>query len=147
MVPCYYSASSINIRATDNVSQHNMEKDFVASFPSTASAPELHAVDSSDAVKEFGSASQPLVSSGVVERIGSSFLESSLSTRDALDKYQIVAQKLGHHFQTPGIVFQLKMLKTIQILQEVSQIQKHRLGLQSHHVMRILMCKVMMLMT
>ncbi|CAL5195221.1 unnamed protein product [Lathyrus oleraceus] len=90
----HYSASSINIRAADNVSQHSMEKDSVASFPSTASTPELHAVDSSDAVKESGSSSQPLVSSGAVERIGSSFLESSLSTRDALDKYQIVAQKL-----------------------------------------------------
>lgn len=43
--------------------------------------------------KESGT-SQPLVTSGVVERLGSSFLEPSLTTRDALDKFQIVAQKV-----------------------------------------------------
>ncbi|KAK7350377.1 hypothetical protein VNO77_08930 [Canavalia gladiata] len=89
----HFSASSIHIRAGDSVSQHSLEKDSVASFPSAASTPELHAVDSSD-VKESGSSSQPPVTSGVVERLGSSFLEPSLTTRDALDKFQIVAQKL-----------------------------------------------------
>ncbi|KAJ1388195.1 CCR4-NOT transcription complex subunit 1, CAF1-binding domain [Sesbania bispinosa] len=34
------------------------------------------------------------INPGAVERLGSSFLEPTLSTRDALDKYQIVAQKL-----------------------------------------------------
>ncbi|RZC02395.1 CCR4-NOT transcription complex subunit 1 isoform C [Glycine soja] len=82
----HFSASSINIRAADSVSQHSMEKDSVASFPSAASTPELHAVDSSEV--------KPLVTSGAVERLGSSFLEPSLTTRDALDKFQIVAQKL-----------------------------------------------------
>ncbi|XP_045789212.1 CCR4-NOT transcription complex subunit 1 [Trifolium pratense] len=90
----HYSASSIHIRSAGNASQHSRENDSVASFPSTASTPELHTVDSSDAVKEPGASSQPLVSSGAVDRIGSSFLEPSLTTRDALDKYQIVAQKL-----------------------------------------------------
>ncbi|KAK7277081.1 hypothetical protein RIF29_18231 [Crotalaria pallida] len=90
----HFSASSVHIRATDSSSQLSLEKDSVASFPSAASTPELHAVDSSDAVKESGASSQPLVSSGAMERFGSSFLESSLTTRDALDKYQIVAQKL-----------------------------------------------------
>ncbi|KAL3009797.1 hypothetical protein AAZX31_07G103500 [Glycine max] len=89
----HFSASSINIRAADSVSQHSMEKDSVASFPSAASTPELHAVDSSE-VKESGTSPQPLVTSGAVERLGSSFLEPSLTTRDALDKFQIVAQKL-----------------------------------------------------
>ncbi|RZC20257.1 CCR4-NOT transcription complex subunit 1 isoform D [Glycine soja] len=89
----HFSASSINIRAADSVSQHSLEKDSVASFPSAASTPELHAVDSSE-VKESGTSSQPLVTSGAVERLGSSFLEPSLTTRDALDKFQIVAQKL-----------------------------------------------------
>ncbi|TKY68978.1 CCR4-NOT transcription complex subunit 1 [Spatholobus suberectus] len=89
----HFSASSIHIRAADSVSQHSLEKDSVASFPSAASTPELHAVDSSD-VKESGASSQPLVTSGAVERLGNSFLEPSLSTRDALDKFQIVAQKL-----------------------------------------------------
>ncbi|XP_039684486.1 CCR4-NOT transcription complex subunit 1 isoform X2 [Medicago truncatula] len=90
----HFSASPIHIRAADNVSQQSLEKDSVASFPSTASTPELHTMDSSDAGKESGASSQPLISSGAVERIGSSFLEPSLTTRDALDKYQIVAQKL-----------------------------------------------------
>ncbi|WJX85826.1 hypothetical protein P8452_68221 [Trifolium repens] len=90
----HYSASSIHIRAAGNVSQHSRENDSVASFPSAASTPELNTVDSSDAVKEPGASSLPLVSSGAVDRIGSSFLEPSLTTRDALDKYQIVAQKL-----------------------------------------------------
>ncbi|OIW00926.1 hypothetical protein TanjilG_10004 [Lupinus angustifolius] len=89
-----FSASSIQNRAADSSSQLSLEKDSVASFPSTASTPELHAVDSSDAVKESGASSQPQVSSGVVERFGSSFSESSLTTRDALDKYEIVVQKL-----------------------------------------------------
>jgi hypothetical protein len=44
--------------------------------------------------KEPGASSLPLVSSGAVDRIGSSFLEPSLTTRDVLDKYQIVAQKV-----------------------------------------------------
>ncbi|KAE9611238.1 putative CCR4-Not complex component, Not1, CCR4-NOT transcription complex subunit 1, HEAT [Lupinus albus] len=89
-----FSASSIHNRASDSSSQLSLEKDSVASFPSTASTPELHAVDSSDAVKESGASSQPQVSSGAMERFGTSFLESSLTTRDALDKYQIVVQKL-----------------------------------------------------
>ncbi|KAK7386118.1 hypothetical protein VNO78_26091 [Psophocarpus tetragonolobus] len=89
----HFSASSLHIRAADSVSQHSLEKESVASFPSAASTPELQAVDSSE-VKESGSSSQPLVSSGAVERLGSSFLEPSLTTRDALDKFQIVAQKL-----------------------------------------------------
>ncbi|KAL2319967.1 hypothetical protein Fmac_028936 [Flemingia macrophylla] len=73
----HFSASSIHIRAADSISQHSLEKDSVASFPSAASTPELHAVDSSD-VKESGT-SQPLVPSGAVERLGSSFLEPSLT--------------------------------------------------------------------
>ncbi|KAE9600761.1 putative CCR4-Not complex component, Not1, CCR4-NOT transcription complex subunit 1, HEAT [Lupinus albus] len=89
-----FSASSIHNRAADSSSQLSVEKDSVASFPSTASTPELPQVDSSDTVQESGASSQQLVSSGAVERFGSSFLESSLTTRDALDKYQIVAQKL-----------------------------------------------------
>ncbi|KAK7287009.1 hypothetical protein RJT34_22414 [Clitoria ternatea] len=88
----HFSASSIHIRAVDSVSQNSLEKESVASFPSAASTPELHAVESSD-VKDSGS-SQPLVTSGAMERLGSSFLEPSLTTRDALDKFQIVAQKL-----------------------------------------------------
>ncbi|KAL9303652.1 hypothetical protein ACSQ67_020915 [Phaseolus vulgaris] len=89
----HFSASSIHIRASDSASQLSLEKESVASFPSAASTPELHAVDSSD-VKESGTSSQTLVTSGAMERLGSSFLEPSLTTRDGLDKFQIVAHKL-----------------------------------------------------
>ncbi|XP_028804636.1 CCR4-NOT transcription complex subunit 1 isoform X2 [Neltuma alba] len=83
---------AIHLRAADGVSQHSVESDSVAaSFPLAASTPELH--DSSDVVKESGASSQPQASS-VVERLGSSVSEPSLTTRDALDKYQVVAQKL-----------------------------------------------------
>jgi len=44
--------------------------------------------------QESGTSSQTLVTSGAMERLGSSFLEPSLTTRDALDKFQIVAHKV-----------------------------------------------------
>ena len=48
--------------------------------------------------KELGPTSQPLPSPAATgtERLGSSISETSLSTRDALDKYQIVAQKVEY---------------------------------------------------
>ncbi|KAK4267898.1 hypothetical protein QN277_024622 [Acacia crassicarpa] len=83
---------SIHLRGADSVPQLSVENDsLAASFPSAASSPELH--DSSDVVKESGASSQPQASS-VVERIGSGVSEPSLTTRDALEKYQVVAQKL-----------------------------------------------------
>ncbi|KAG4119466.1 hypothetical protein ERO13_D11G082333v2 [Gossypium hirsutum] len=54
----------------------------------------MHSVDTTDAVKELGPTPQPLPSSAVTERLGSSISEASLSTRDALDKFQLVALKL-----------------------------------------------------
>ncbi|VVA30197.1 PREDICTED: CCR4-NOT mRNAion complex [Prunus dulcis] len=91
----HLSASSIHVGVGDGVSQQSSENDSViGSFPSAASAPELQSVESSDAVKESGVSSQPLPSPAVTERLGSNISEPSLNTRDALDKYQIVAQKL-----------------------------------------------------
>jgi len=49
--------------------------------------------------QESGTSSQPLVTSGAMERLGSSFLEPSLTTRDALDKFQVVAQKVVTNLQ------------------------------------------------
>lgn len=46
--------------------------------------------------KESGASSQLLPSPVSTERLGSSISEPSLTTRDALDKYQIVAQKVGN---------------------------------------------------
>lgn len=46
------SASSIHVGVGDGVSHDSSENDsVVGSFPSAASAPELHSVESSDAVK------------------------------------------------------------------------------------------------
>ncbi|KAB2002732.1 hypothetical protein ES319_D11G085800v1 [Gossypium barbadense] len=89
------SASSIHIGAGAALTQQTTENDPLnASFPSTTLAPELHSVDTTDAVKELGPTPQPLPSSAVTERLGSSISEASLSTRDALDKFQLVALKL-----------------------------------------------------
>ncbi|KAJ7950880.1 putative CCR4-NOT transcription complex protein [Quillaja saponaria] len=86
----HFSTSSVHVRLADGVSQHSSESDpVIASFPSPATTPELHSVDSSDAVKDSG-----LPSPIALERLGSTITEPSLTTRDALDKYQIVAQKL-----------------------------------------------------
>ncbi|XP_004306964.1 PREDICTED: CCR4-NOT transcription complex subunit 1-like [Fragaria vesca subsp. vesca] len=90
----HLSASSIHVGVGDGVSHDSSENDsVVGSFPSAASAPELHSVESSDAVKESGVSSQPLPSPAVTERLGN-LSEPSLSTGAALEKYQIVAQKL-----------------------------------------------------
>ncbi|KAK6285447.1 hypothetical protein POUND7_011626 [Theobroma cacao] len=88
------SASSIHIGSAAGLTQQTTENDPLnASFSSTISAPELHSVDTTDAVKELGPTAQPLPSPAATDRLGSTISETSLSTRDALDKYQIVAQK------------------------------------------------------
>ncbi|KAG8653698.1 CCR4-NOT transcription complex subunit 1-like isoform X2 [Manihot esculenta] len=89
------SASSIHIGASDGVIQQNSENNSIsASFSSAAAAPEPQLGDSSDAVKESIISPQPISSSAASDRLGSGISEPSLNTRDALDKYQIVAQKL-----------------------------------------------------
>ncbi|XP_022732983.1 CCR4-NOT transcription complex subunit 1-like isoform X3 [Durio zibethinus] len=89
------SASSVHIGSAADLTQQTTENDpRNASFLSTTSVPELHSVDATDSVKELGSTSQPLSSPAATEHLGSSTSETSLSTRDALDKYQMVAQKL-----------------------------------------------------
>ncbi|RVW15225.1 CCR4-NOT transcription complex subunit 1 [Vitis vinifera] len=88
------SASSTHMGMGDGVIKHISENDsVVASFPSTASASDLHSVEPSDAVKELVTASQSFPSTVASERLGISISEP-LVTRDALDKYQIVAEKL-----------------------------------------------------
>ncbi|KAJ4727200.1 putative Ccr4-not transcription complex [Melia azedarach] len=89
------SSSLVHIGASDGGIQHNSENDSVNTvFTSTTAAPELHSVDSTEPVKEPGASVQSLPSPAAPERIGSNILEPSLNTRDALDKYHIVAQKL-----------------------------------------------------
>ncbi|KAK9274352.1 hypothetical protein L1049_019166 [Liquidambar formosana] len=89
------SASATHIGVADGVNQQGYEGDpVVSSYPSTASAPEMHSFESTTCVKETGDSSQLLPSTFATERLGSNISEPLLSTRDALDKYQIVAQKL-----------------------------------------------------
>ncbi|XP_011033315.1 PREDICTED: CCR4-NOT transcription complex subunit 1-like isoform X2 [Populus euphratica] len=86
------SASSIHSAAADGVIPQSAENNSIsAPFSATAASSELHPVESSD-VKESGVSSEP--SSAASERAGSSVADASLNTRDALDKYQIIALKL-----------------------------------------------------
>ncbi|KAF5732911.1 Ccr4-not transcription complex putative isoform 1 [Tripterygium wilfordii] len=97
------SASSIHTGTPDGVIQQSSDNLVSASFSSAASAPELHSMEPSDDVKELGVSSQPLPSHTGSERLGSGISESSLPTRDALDKYQIVAQKLESSISNDGV--------------------------------------------
>ncbi|PPD83203.1 hypothetical protein GOBAR_DD19873 [Gossypium barbadense] len=95
------SIPSIHIGSGTGLTQQTTENDPLnASFPSTTAAPELLSVETTDA--EFGPTSQSLPSPAATERLGSSISETSLSTRDALDKYQIVAQKLENLVTSDG---------------------------------------------
>lgn len=88
------SASPGNI-AADAVGVRGPENDLVVpSFPSAASVPELHAVDTSENIKEPGSSSQPLPTPVTTDRLATNMSEPSLTTRDALDKFQVISQKL-----------------------------------------------------
>ncbi|KAJ8900176.1 hypothetical protein K2173_024816 [Erythroxylum novogranatense] len=90
------STSTIHMGATDGVIQKISENNTGSTlFSSSVPAHELRPVDSAmDALKELGISSLPLPTSVGPERPNSSISEPSLSTRDALDKYQIIAQKL-----------------------------------------------------
>uniref|UniRef100_A0A6N2L7C3 CCR4-NOT transcription complex subunit 1 n=1 Tax=Salix viminalis TaxID=40686 RepID=A0A6N2L7C3_SALVM len=81
------SAASIHIQqGSENIS--------TSAVISATTSSELSQVESSDVVKEAGVSSQPPSSSVASERVGSSVADASLNTRDVLDKYQIIAQKL-----------------------------------------------------
>uniref|UniRef100_A0A0D3C6V7 CCR4-Not complex component Not1 C-terminal domain-containing protein n=1 Tax=Brassica oleracea var. oleracea TaxID=109376 RepID=A0A0D3C6V7_BRAOL len=65
-------------------------------FSKSLSTSELSLVESSDtAVKETGASLQTLTSAATMERLGgNNIIQPSLSTRDALEKYHIVTQKM-----------------------------------------------------
>ncbi|CAN1849445.1 CCR4-NOT transcription complex subunit 1 [Linum perenne] len=90
----HLSSSSTNIGADAVVLQSSEKNASAVPFPMAAPATESQLVDSSDSVKEGGSSSQPMSSSIASERVGSNVSEPLLSTRDALDKYQVIAQKM-----------------------------------------------------
>ncbi|KAF5731634.1 Ccr4-not transcription complex putative isoform 1 [Tripterygium wilfordii] len=101
-------SASIHIGTADGVIQQSSDNFVSASFPSAASAPELHSIEPSDDVKELGVSSQLLPSHTDSERLGSGISESSLPTRDALDKYQIVAQKLERSISNGGMEVEIQ---------------------------------------
>ncbi|KAK3006153.1 hypothetical protein RJ639_016633, partial [Escallonia herrerae] len=91
-----HSASPLHVGMADGISSSSLEID-VASFPST-SAPELQSVEPLNVVrkllKELGASAQTLPSPSGSERLGSNISEPSLTTGEALDKYQIVSEKV-----------------------------------------------------
>ncbi|KAL5812656.1 hypothetical protein ACOSQ3_027606 [Xanthoceras sorbifolium] len=88
------SGSSTRIGAIDGVTPHGAKINSVTSFSSATAAPDVHAVENSNAVKDFGAISPLLPATPAPEHLGSGISEPSLSMADVLEKYQIVVQKL-----------------------------------------------------
>ncbi|KAL7238560.1 hypothetical protein ACSBR2_004617 [Camellia fascicularis] len=89
-----HSVSSTHIGSADGGNPHEFENDaIVASFPS-ASASELPSVEASNIVKESGASSQTFPPTSATECLGSSSPEPLLTAGNALEKYQIISEKL-----------------------------------------------------
>ncbi|KAI3844272.1 hypothetical protein MKW92_023019 [Papaver armeniacum] len=90
-----HSSSSAHVGVSDVFTQHGSNRtSTVPSFPSTIISVEPISVDPSDSTKEdLGATTQPSPTSSATERLGAGTTDS-ISTRDALDKYQAVAQKV-----------------------------------------------------
>ncbi|CAH2080488.1 unnamed protein product [Thlaspi arvense] len=89
-----HSVLSIHTGATDGINLHDIQNNTpIASCPS-ASAPELRNLGTSNITKESGGSSQPLLSISGTQHLGTSTSEPLLSTGDALEKYQIISEKL-----------------------------------------------------
>ncbi|CAL5366920.1 unnamed protein product [Camellia sinensis] len=104
--------SSTRMGATDGVVSHGAKSNNVASLSSAATAPEQHFLETSNAVKltlkflfgltcistvwckELEGAVPPLTETSTTEHLASGISEHLFTTEDALEKYQIVAQKL-----------------------------------------------------
>ncbi|CAL5366926.1 unnamed protein product [Camellia sinensis] len=101
--------SSTRMGATDGVVSHGAKSNNIASLSSAATAPEQHFLETSNAVKKFlfgltcisivwckelEGAVPPLTAASTTEHMASGISEPLFTTGDALEKYQIVAQKL-----------------------------------------------------
>ncbi|PIA50222.1 hypothetical protein AQUCO_01300751v1 [Aquilegia coerulea] len=86
------SGSSIRNGASDAGVQHGAEISSVTSFTSSGAVPDLHSIEPTTSAKETEVTTQ--LSPTATERMGSSIAEPLLSTGDALENYQVVAQKL-----------------------------------------------------
>ncbi|XP_017218466.1 uncharacterized protein LOC108195949 isoform X2 [Daucus carota subsp. sativus] len=82
------NSSTVHSGLAECVDQHNFGSGVIPI--STCEVPAVH----TNAVKESGEHAQLLSSTSTTEKFGSSILEQSLTTGDALDKYQLVSEKL-----------------------------------------------------
>ncbi|KAL9175940.1 hypothetical protein ABFS82_02G145600 [Erythranthe guttata] len=71
----------------------SLESDNVASFP-PASTPDLQLTEPSSSIKESGTVAQSINTALASERATSNVLDPSITTGDALDKYQTISEKL-----------------------------------------------------
>ncbi|KAF9687700.1 hypothetical protein SADUNF_Sadunf02G0120300 [Salix dunnii] len=113
----HLSPASIHSMMADGFIQQGFEKISTSAFISATTSSELSQVKSSDVAKEAGVSSQPPSSLVAPECVGSSIAGASLNTRDVLDKYQIIAQKLGQIWCTESgyILLLISHLKWFQL--------------------------------
>ncbi|OIT36093.1 PREDICTED: CCR4-NOT transcription complex subunit 1 [Nicotiana attenuata] len=88
------SASSPHLGMGDSAASNNFETEAIAEPFTSVSAPELHPLEPSNIAKESGASLQPSNATAASERVGNSISEPLLTTGDALDKYQIISEKL-----------------------------------------------------
>ncbi|KAL3537028.1 hypothetical protein ACH5RR_000394 [Cinchona calisaya] len=87
------SGPSTHVGLGDSATPHSLEtENVVTSFPSVTA--EILPVEPANVVKEPGTAVQQLNQSSASERPGGSVPEPLFTTGDALDKYQIISEKL-----------------------------------------------------
>lgn len=88
------SASSPHLGTGDNVTSSSFETEAIVEPFTSVSAPESHPVEPSSLAKESGASLQPSNATATSERVGNSISEPLLTTGDALDKYQIISEKV-----------------------------------------------------
>ncbi|KAK4379437.1 hypothetical protein RND71_001299 [Anisodus tanguticus] len=88
------SASSPHLGMGDSVTSSSFETEAIVEPFTSVSAPELHPVEPSSVAKESGASLQPSNATATSEHVGNSISEPLLTTGDALDKYQIISEKL-----------------------------------------------------
>ncbi|XP_057476799.1 uncharacterized protein LOC130764518 isoform X2 [Actinidia eriantha] len=89
-----HGVSSARILATDGVIPHDVLVDNVASLSSTSVANETCCLETSNAVKELEETVPQLPTNSITEQTTTGISRPLYNTGDALEKYQIVAQKL-----------------------------------------------------
>ncbi|KAG5558355.1 hypothetical protein RHGRI_008322 [Rhododendron griersonianum] len=88
------SGSSTRNVATNGTIQSHVEVSNAALNSSPATVLEPRVLETSNAMKKLGRTLPPFLATSTVERMAGGISESLLTTGDALEKYQIVAQKL-----------------------------------------------------